>query len=45
MKSKCKWAYMWLVGTCCGLGLSGCTDTIGSFVIDYIVAPMMGKTP
>ena len=45
MRRTYTWLCVWFMGICCAWGLGACGDTIGSFIVDFIVAPIMGKDP
>ncbi len=45
MRRTYTWLCVWFMGICCAFGLGACGDAIGSFVVDFIVAPIMGKDP
>jgi hypothetical protein len=45
MRRAYKWTCLWTMGVCCAFGLGACSDTVGSFILDHIVVPFLGKTP
>ncbi|MBN1347062.1 MAG: hypothetical protein JXQ73_30505 [Phycisphaerae bacterium] len=45
MRRFYSWLFLSFMGVCCAFGLGACGDTVGSFVVDYIICPFLGKTP
>lgn len=45
MRRLTSWLCLWFLGTCCAFGLGACGDTVGSFFLDWIIVPLLGKTP
>jgi len=47
MRDTLKWFGLCVIGGFCGVSLFGCSwwEPIASFFLDYIVLPILGKTP
>lgn len=45
MRRAYRWFSLWAMGACCVIGFGDCAETYGSFIVDRIIAPLMGKDP